>query len=136
MVMARLSRSASLLLAALACATAACAGPSGSTSTGGSSSTIDPVTAQSNINQAYDTLFNLANKSVGAKLAVIQNGSSLREAITQALRSSLASSAAGAKVDTINLLDKPGCQSAVVPWPCAKVIYDILGTDGQPIMPN
>jgi hypothetical protein len=124
------------VLLAVVLATAACSGASTTTATSGPTTTFDQATAQSDINQSYDTLFNLANKSVAPKIEVIQDGRSLTAAITQALRSSLAATAAGAKVDNIDLLDKPGCQAAAVPWPCAKVTYDILGTNGQPILPN
>jgi hypothetical protein len=130
-------RPVSIILLAIVLTAAACSGTgTSSTTTTGPPTSIDQATAQTDINQAYDTLFNLANKSVDAKLAVIQNGAALRAAITQALRSSLAATAAGATVGGIELLDRAGCQSAVVPWPCAKVTYDILGPDRQPVLSN
>src|SRR4029077_14729431 len=88
------------------------------------------------ITQAYQTLFDFADPSVAAKVAVIQNGASIEAGLSEALSSSLATSATGAKVDNISFLDSAGCTQAMLPSPCASVTYDILGSGGTAILPN
>jgi hypothetical protein len=124
------------VLAAFSLGAAAC-------SSGGSSSTAatyNPATLQSDISSAYTTLFNLADKNVDAKVAVIQNGSKIRAAMQDALSNPIANSAAGAKVNTVTILSATACQHQGLPSPCAKVTYDILGpaTNGSQsaILPN
>jgi hypothetical protein len=73
---------------------------------------------------------------VADKVAVIQNGASIEAALSQALSSSLAASAAGANVDDISFLDATGCSGASLPSPCASVTYDILGPTGTAILPG
>ena len=94
------------------------------------------ILVPADIGAAYNTLFNLANPNVPSKIAVIQDGSVLQAALTEALSSSLASSSAGTKIDSVKVLDATTCKSASLPSPCAKVVYDILGTTGTAILPN
>jgi hypothetical protein len=96
----------------------------------------NPATAQADIAVPYGTLFNLANKDVPSKLATIQNGSTLQAATTDALNSSLSTSATGATVQSATILTASQCQAAKVPSPCAKVTYSILGPNGQVLLPN
>jgi hypothetical protein len=106
--------------------------PSSTTTT----TTAGPSTPSGEITQAYQTLFDFADPSVADKVAVIQNGASIQAALSEALSSSLATSATGAKVDNISFLDSSGCAQASLPNPCASVIYDILGTGGTAILPG
>lgn len=103
---------------------------------GSSSSSINPATAKADISRAYGTLFNFADPSVSSKTAVIENGASLQGAVSQALSSSLAKSAAGARVDSVQLLSDSACSRVPLASPCAKVVYEILGTNGAPLLPT
>jgi len=98
--------------------------------------TAGPSTPSGEITQAYQTLFDFADPSVADKVAVIQNGASLETALSQALSSSLGSSATGAKVNDISFLDSATCTQDNLPSPCAQVTYDILGQGGTVILPN
>jgi hypothetical protein len=124
------SRAAALALAvpvALALTVAGC----------GSSPTtpaVNPAKAPAAIGAAYQTLFDLANKSVAAKVAVVQDGSSLSSALSQALSSSAAGGIAGASVHSTTLLSKSQCATKGVAFPCASVGYDLLGTNGTPAL--
>ncbi len=89
--------------------------------------------AQAEIQHAYSTLFNFANHSVSAKTAVIQNGSALRASLKQALSSSLAKKAAGAKVIAVRLLSTLQCREAALVSPCAMVTYNLLGPTHAPL---
>jgi hypothetical protein len=109
---------------------------------GGSPPTTTPPTTtpgstpSSAITQAYQTLFNFADPSVASKVAVIQDGASVEASLSEALSSSLATSATGANVAAISFPDSSVCTQAGLPSPCAQVTYDILGTTGAPILPN
>jgi len=94
---------------------------------------MNPAKTKASIEHAYSTLFNFANHSVLAKTAVIENGSTLRAALKQALSSSLAKQAAGAKVIAVKLLSTLQCQEAAVISPCAKVTYNLLGPTHAPL---
>ena len=128
---------AGVLVAALAVGVAAC-------SSGGSAApttTFNAATAQSDISTAYTTLFNLSDKNVDSKVAVIQNGSLIRSAMSDALANPIANSAGGSTVHSVALLGKTDCSAQHLPHPCAKVNYDIDGPaqNGQPgaaILPN
>jgi len=89
--------------------------------------------AKAEISHAYSTLFDFANHSVSAKTAVIQNGSTLRTALKQALSSSLAKEATGAKVISVRLLSTLQCQEAALVSPCAMVTYNLLGPTHEPL---
>jgi len=123
---------AGLSLAAAACGSS---GPSTAATTT-TQVKVNTATAPSDIATAYNTLFNLSNPDVNSKVAVIQNGSTITSALQQALSSSLASSAGGAKIDSTSLLSASKCATAKVPYPCAHVTYDINNTTGTAILPN
>ena len=86
------------------------------------------------IAQAFSTLFDLADSSVQSKIAVIQDGASLEAALTEALASPLATSATGATVTDVVLLDDPTCQAHSLPSPCARVTYSVLGNGGAVLL--
>lgn len=86
------------------------------------------------VKTAFSTLFDFADRSVDAKVAVVEDGSKLRAALTQGLSSPLASQAAGAKVTSTKLLSASACRAAAVSSPCARVDYDILDPQGAPLM--
>ena len=97
---------------------------------GSSQPAIDQAAARVEIIHHYQTLFNLSDPSVEPKLAVVENGGGLRAAVTEALGTSLAASAAGATVHRVTFLSSSACTDASEPSPCAKVVYDIVGTNG------
>ena len=88
---------------------------------------------RSEIGHAYATLFDFADHDVKAKTAVIQDGAALRAAITEGLSSPLAAKATGATVRGVQLLPEARCGEAVLPSPCARVSYDLLGPSGRPL---
>lgn len=100
---------------------------------GSGPATVNPAQAKSAIERSYATLFDFTNHSVTQKMAVIQDGSTLRKALTDALSSSLAKNAAGAKVSAVHVLTASGCQSAALPSPCAKVTYSLLSPSHTPL---
>jgi hypothetical protein len=118
-------------MAALALGAAACSSSSSTPTV-----TFNHATYASDIATAYNTLFNLANPDVTSKIAVIQNGAAVKTALSQALSSSLASSSAGTKIDSTALLTSSQCKAKSVPYPCAKVVYDINGPTGSAVLPN
>lgn len=94
-----------------------------------------PSAAQSqrDIGHAYGTLFDFADHNVSAKTAVIEDGASLRRALTAALSSTLAQKAVGADVVHVHLLPASGCVDAALPSPCAEVTYNLLGAGRRPL---
>ncbi len=100
---------------------------------GSGPSQTQPARAKAAIGRAYATLFDFANHSVKAKTALIQDGSALRTALREALSSSLAKEAAGAKVSAVHLLSKSGCDDAALPSPCAEVTYNLLSPSHKPL---
>jgi hypothetical protein len=123
------------IMAGLALGLAACgsSSPKAATST---TVAINPATAQTDISTAYDTLFNLSNPSLAGKLVVIQDGQQVKPALQQALSSSEASAAQGAKIDSIKILTSAQCAKESLPAQCAHVLYDILGSGGTAILAN
>jgi hypothetical protein len=73
-------------------------------------------------------LFDLADPALAPKLAVIQDGSALKSAMTTALGSNLAKAAGGASVSSV--------RNEFLPSPCAKVTYDILSPKNTVLLPN
>jgi hypothetical protein len=127
------------VLAAVSLGAAACSSSSNSSSTTASNSTaatVNAATENQDITNSFNTLFDLANPNVDPKIAVVQDGSSIRTAFQAALQSSAASSAAGSKIDSISSMTASACHAASLPSPCAKVVYDILGPSGTAILPN
>jgi hypothetical protein len=121
-----------IVLAGTALMAAACSSSSSSSTT----PPPNPAQAQAQLQTVYNTFFNLADKSVDAKLAAIQNGESVRAATTDALNSQLASSSTGATVSQATLLTSSQCKAQNLPYPCAKVTYSILGPGGQVLLAN
>ncbi len=117
------------LVAAVSLAVAATAcGSSGRSEPRSAPSEPSASTSKSEITAAYQTLFDFASHNVSAMTAVVQDGSSLSSSMSQAISSSLAASATGAKVLLVSLISKSACTSKGVPSPCASVSYDILGS--------
>lgn len=130
MVSVRVARVRWLAVAAVAVsfATGGCGSGKSVTTT-----TLGAGAAKAEIARAYGTLFDFTSGTVADKLAVIEDGSSLRSALTQALSSSLAKNATGAKVHSVMLLSAGACREGGVTHPCAKVSYDLLGPKGTPL---
>jgi hypothetical protein len=101
---------------------------------GTNSPKMNPAKARGEIGRAYGTVFNFASKKVPPKASSIQNGSSLDEALTQALSSSFAKRATGARVDSVKLLRSKACSQDALPSPCALVTYDLLGPHGTTLL--
>lgn len=123
------------VLAALAVGTAACS----SSNTASSTTTTqapNPATAPTDIAASYTTLFSFTDKSVAGKVAVIQNGAQIQSSLEQALASPLSSSTNGAKVDSTTILTASQCSTQHLPSPCARVVYDLLGASGSPVLAN
>jgi hypothetical protein len=116
---------AGILVVALAVGVAACSSGGNTAST--TTPTFNPATLQSDVSTPYTTLFNLADKNVDAKIAVIQDGSAIRSSLSEALASPIANSAGGATVHTVTPISTSACQQQHLPAPCAKVVYDIDG---------
>jgi hypothetical protein len=114
-----------LALGIVATAAACSSGPS-----------INQATVKPQVTAAYKTFFNLGNPNLDAKVAVIQDGASLRNTVNTALTSSLAKSATGASIMSATLASDAVCTKAKVPTPCAKVVYSILGQGGMSLLGN
>jgi hypothetical protein len=125
-------------IALVALAFAACSSSSSTpttTSTSTPPATLPPASvSKADIEHAYSTLFDLADPAVPPKLLVVQDGSSLKAAFTAAIHSALAKEAAGAKVLSVTVHQGSDCSAKVLPSPCATVIYDILGSNKQPVL--
>ena len=126
---------ATVVLAAVSLGAAACSS-SGNSAGNTTVPTFNPATESADIGASYNTLFNLSNPAIGPKLVVIQNGDQVKTAMQQALSSSLASSSAGSKIDSVKPLTAAQCSAQSLPSPCAQVVYDILGSTGSAILPN
>jgi hypothetical protein len=126
---------------AIAIAATALAACSSSSSTPTTTTTSAPpatlpvaAVSKADIEHAYTTLFDLANPAIPPKLAVVQDGSSLQGAFTKAIKSPLATEAAGASVSSIKLEQGAACSKAFLPSPCAAVVYDVLGPNQKPVL--
>ena len=115
-----------LVLSPLVLMVSACSSPV-------SSGVRAPAATAPAISKAYDIVFNLANSIVSTKVGDIQDGQTLQRALTTAINSSLAASAQGAAVSKVSLHSSSSCGSVNLPWPCAKVTYQILGDSGGSI---
>jgi hypothetical protein len=125
------------VLAAIALGATACS--SGTTAATTTTVTVNTATAPTDIGQVYDTLFHFTSGTLASKEAVIQDGASISSALHEALTSNLASSAAGTKINSVNLLTSTQCKAVTpkaLPYPCAHVNYDINGTSGAAILPG
>ncbi len=101
--------------------------PSASTQPQTTTSLVAVPAAASAIGRSFNTVFDFANGVVSEKLDAIQDGTTLDVAMTQAVSSSYASTALGARIDTYQMLDGSACAQVSLPAPCAQVTYDILG---------
>lgn len=119
-----MKRLAALLIAGVAVVAGACS----------SSSTPNAAHSKTDITQAYDKLFNFADKSLPDKEAVVEGGASLKTALDQGLTSPLASGVAGASVSSVTILSDSQCATHKVPTPCASVAYSLLSSSGQAVL--
>ena len=115
----------------------ACSSNSSATST--SSNPAKPTTTLSTeisvheITSDFQILFNLSDPAILPKVQVVEDGSSLESDITSTFHSSLAKTAVGARVDSVQMESSSGCTIADQSYPCALVTYDILGPNNAPI---
>jgi hypothetical protein len=123
---------ASLLLAALVAACGSTPSTSGPTT---STQATSGAGATAAVGHSYATLFDLADPAVAPKLAVVQDGSSLRAAFDKDLALPLAKEATGATVSTVTVESGTTCSGEGLPAPCASVEYDILSASHKPLFP-
>ncbi len=88
------------------------------------------------INRSFNTLFDFADGSITDKLAVIEDGAALRQAMTQATSNSFTAAATGARVDTSTMLGASACAQLSLTAPCAAVTYDVVGTQNSVLLPS
>ena len=88
------------------------------------------------INQSFDTLFDFANGSITDKLAVVEDGANLRQAMTEALSTSFTAAATGARVDTSAMLSTSACARLSLTAHCAAVTYDAVGAKNAVLVPS
>ena len=125
-----------LVMAALSAT--ACSGSSSSTAA------PNPATTRAEVTTLYTTFFSLSNKSVPAKLALLQDGPSFKTAEIEAINfgstfvapGSNSGRAKGVTVQWVKLLSDPGCKKAIVSAPCAEVDYSIVSTNGENLLPD
>jgi hypothetical protein len=93
-----------------------------------------PAASTAAIKQAYTILFDLSNSAVSPKLAVVQDGSVLRSAMTSTLKTGLAKEAGGATTTSVVIEHGAACSDETLPSPCAKVTYNIVSPTGQVLL--
>jgi hypothetical protein len=122
--------------ALVALALAACGSSSAPPTTTTTTTTTLPSIAQSTaaIEQAYTVLFDLSNPAVAPKLAVVEDGSALRSAMTTTLKTGLAKEAGGASTTSVSIERGAACSDETLSSPCAKVTYDIISPKGQVLL--
>jgi hypothetical protein len=124
--------------AALSLVTALAACGSSGPSAPGTTGTTEPASGQgavAAVTAAYSTLFDLANPAVDPKVAVVQDGGSLRSTLSAELHSSLAKLAKGATVTAVQVQSASDCAGQGLPSVCATVDYNILSAAGKPLFP-
>ncbi len=132
-----LAGSGLLALAACACgSTPANSGATTSTAPTASSNAPTAAASRAAIEKAFKTLFDLADPSVPPKLAVVQDGQSIKAAMTSELSSPLAKKAAGAVVSSIQVKSGSACQTEALSSPCALVTYSIVSPSNKPLLAN
>jgi hypothetical protein len=94
------------------------------------------VAAATAAGQSFNTLFDFADGSVTNKLAVVEDGETLRQAMTEAVSTPFVKAATGIKVNASTVLATPACAKATLPAPCALISFDVVGTGGAVILPN
>ncbi|HTZ08389.1 MAG TPA: hypothetical protein VMB72_04910, partial [Acidimicrobiales bacterium] len=104
--------------------------PSSTTTEPGGSGDAAAVAA---IDQAYATVFD-PSASASARLADIEDGSAIKGAFVAAMSSSLASTLAGAAVESVTFPDAATCSTQGLTSPCAELTYEILGTGGVSLL--
>jgi hypothetical protein len=95
-----------------------------------------PNTSATAIGRSFNSFFDFSTGTVSDKLAVVQGGAKLRQALKEAVSTSFARAATGASVRTTKMLDTAACAKASLVAPCAQVTYDVLGTMDSVILPG
>jgi hypothetical protein len=131
-VVSRRRAPAVLAVAALAAALAACGSSSTPTTTTTTLPSVSASTAA--IKHAYSVLFDLSDTSVAPKLAVVQDGSSIRSAMTSTLKTGLAKEAGGASTTATSIETGAPCRTEGLSSPCAKVVFNIDAPNGHPLL--
>lgn len=127
-----------VILAVTAVLVTACSGSSSSTAA------PNPATTRAQVTTLYTTFFSLSNKSVPAKLALLQDGPSFKTAEIEAINfgstfvapGSNSGPAKGVTVQWVKTLLDSGCKKASLSAPCAEVGYSIVSTNGKNLLPD
>lgn len=118
------------LLAVLALGATACAG-------GPASARYNPATLQSDVSNAYMTVFNMAySKNVSSKVKTIQDGTSIRVALAQLLSNRLSNTLVGVQIHGVMVPSSSVCHQQKVPAPCATVRYIFISAVSGPQLDN
>lgn len=133
-----LKGAAGLLAATLiGAALSACSSSSTPPTTTTTTTTLPSVAASTTaIKHAYAVLFDLSDPAVAPKLAVVQDGSAIKSAMTSALKTGLAKEATGATTSKVLIEHGASCTNEILSSPCAKVTFDILGPQGKALLSN
>ncbi len=107
--------------------------PSETTEPAPPATTDAPTTA---IGRTFNTFLDFNNPSVPDKVAVVEDGSELRQAIGEAVATPFADAAFGSRIDSSALLDSSQCALVSLPTPCAWVTYDVVGAKSAVILPG
>jgi hypothetical protein len=94
------------------------------------------VASTAAISQTFNTFLDFNNASVSDKVAVVEDGSALRQAIAEAVATPFASAAYGSRVESSSMLDSSACALVSLPTPCAQITYDVVGAKGVVILPG
>ncbi|HYA68225.1 MAG TPA: hypothetical protein VED63_05780 [Acidimicrobiales bacterium] len=113
-------------------------GEATTTTTSLSTTTPAPTTQAvlASIASAYDTAFDFTGGSVSEQIAAVENGPTLRQAMTQAGSFSLAASAGGSRVSGATVLAPAACAAVSAPSPCVRVTFSIVGPSGANTLEN
>ena len=90
--------------------------------------------AKTQVTASYDSLFHLTTGSIASKEADVQNGTSIKKAMSQAMSSSIAGSAKGAKVHTVDFLKQRGMHQGVADQPVRQGEVRHPGDGGTAIL--
>lgn len=132
-----LKGAAGLLAGALIGAVLSACSSSSTPPTTTTTTTLPSVAASTTaIKHAYGVLFDLSDPAVGPKLAVVEDGSTIKSAMTSALKTALAKEATGATTSKVQIEQGASCRNETLSSPCAKVTFDILGPQGKALLSN
>ena len=132
------NRAAAVLTVALVgVALAACnssSAPPATTTTVTTTTLPSVMSSTAAIKHAYSVLFDLSNPAVAPKLAVVEDGSTIKSAMTSTLKTGLAKQAGGATTTNISIEHGSACRDETISSPCAKVTFNIDSPQGKVLL--